>query len=304
VPVFTTAAAKGVLDESLVHSAGVFTGDGKELAPESHLLQEADLVVGLGLRNSEILSPKPFGRYTIMLDEAGDSFAEGFQPDVLLTDLELVPAVLEALQGKSWGLESLARVKRQLQQALLTGSWLPATCFEVLNALDYPYGMLLDTGSFCTIGEHLWEATAGRFFLGASNSRYMGTAIPSAIGMAVCRPTVPLFCVVGDGGMGMYAAEIKHAIEAQWAICFVLMTDGRYGSVACVPQPQPLSRRAVTVPQPSWWQAIDGMRCEAHLVHSSAAFEKVVLSWRRKGPLFIETRFDPTSYASMTERLR
>jgi hypothetical protein len=35
----------------------VFTGDGKTLSPEYSLLQETDLVVGLGLRNFEIPNP-------------------------------------------------------------------------------------------------------------------------------------------------------------------------------------------------------------------------------------------------------
>ena len=50
IPVFSTASAKGVIDETLPHAAGIYTGAGLEETPEALLLAETDLVVGLGLR--------------------------------------------------------------------------------------------------------------------------------------------------------------------------------------------------------------------------------------------------------------
>jgi acetolactate synthase-1/2/3 large subunit len=305
IPVFSTVAAKGVLDEGLPHSAGVFTGDGNELALETELLEEADLIIGIGLRNTEILSPNPFSSPTILLDEIA-GLAEGITSKVSLTDgrPSTVEESLDELKGKSWGLEKISLLKRGLREALLDGSWLPAPCFEVLNNLDYEYSFTLDTGSFCTIGEHLWDASSLRPFLAASNGRYMGTAIPLALGMAICQEHKPTFCVTGDGGMGMYSSEIKVAIQQELPICFILMSDGLYGSVACAPTSPARSRAAVTVPEPSWWQAIERMKCESHQVESRDAFECVVRSWSRDAPLFIEAVFDPIPYSEMTRRLR
>jgi thiamine pyrophosphate-dependent acetolactate synthase large subunit-like protein len=305
VPVFSTVAAKGVLDEGLAHSAGVFTGDGKELALETRLLEEADLVIGIGLRNTEILSPKPFGSPAVLLDEVA-GLAEGIDSEVSLTDGDAAVAgtVLDELRGKIWGREKITLLKRDLGEALLDGSWLPAACFAVLNGLDYPYSFTLDTGSFCTIGEHLWDATSTRRFLAASNGRYMGTAIPLALGMAICQERRPTFCVTGDGGVAMYPSDIKLAIEQKLPVCFILMSDGLYGSVACAPTSSTRSSRAVTVPEPSWWQAIARMGCESHQVASTDAFEGVVRSWPREAPLFVEAVFDPTPYSEMTRRLR
>jgi len=305
VPVFSTVAAKGVLDEGLAHSAGVFTGDGKAQALETPLLAEADLVIGIGLRNTEILSPEPFGKPLVLLDEVA-GLAQGIDPEVSLTnsDMTTVATILDELQTKSWGLEEIARLKVELKEALLDGSWLPAACFAALNDLDYPYSFTLDTGSFCTIGEHVWDATSARNFLASCNGRYMGTAIPTALGMAICRRGLPTFCVTGDGGMGMYPSEIKLAIEQKLPVCFVLMSDGLYGSVACAPTSSTRSSRAVTVPEPSWWEAIAGMGCDSHQVKSTDAFEGVVQSWSRETPLFVEAVFDPTPYSEMTRWLR
>ena len=132
----------------------------------------------------------------------------------------------------------------------------------------------------------------------------MGVSIPSAVALAICKPGLPVFCVVGDGGIRMYPAEIKLAVQENLAVCFILMTDGRYGSVACTQEAKTKSRRAVTVSQPSWVKSIEAMGCEAYVVESESALAKVVQTWDRTRPLFIEATFDPESYGTMTESLR
>ena len=306
IPVFTTAAAKGVVDEGFAHAAGVFTGDGKELVPEWHLISEADLVVGVGLRNTEVLTPKPFGRSTVLVDEVNGGLADGFQADLLSLDADrdAVADLLDILSEKRWGLDSIDLLRQAMQRALLDTPWLPAACFEILNDLTFPYALTMDTGSFCTIGEHLWRAGPERPFLGGSNDRYMGVALPSALGVALATPGVPVFCVVGDGGMRTYPAELKLAVQESLPLCVILMTDGRYGSVACAPQSRPMSSRAISVFQPSWWKAAEAMGCEACQVESEGSFERAVRTWKRQEPLFIEAAFDPEAYLDMTRRLR
>ncbi len=306
IPVFTTASAKGALDENLSHSAGVFTGYGKELAPESHLFSEADLVIGIGLRNTEVLSPKPFDKPVILLDEVNGGVTDGFQADVLVTDADsdFISDILDRLSNKSWGGERIESLRVLLQSSLLNGNWLPSTCFNILNHWDSPYTLVLDTGAFCTIGEHLWKAGPKRRFLGSSNGRYMGVALPSGVGAAICQGGFPVFCVVGDGGIRTYPAEIKIAIEEELPTCFILMTDGRYASIGGGSRMSFRNTGATTVPRPSWWKAVVGMGCEAYEVKSESAFAAVLERWDRKRPFFIEAKFDPAVYAGMTRQLR
>lgn len=306
IPVLTTVAAKGVLDERLPQSAGVFTGDGKALAPESWLFDDADLVVGIGLRNTEVLSPRPFGKPTVLLDEVEARFAEGFGAEVVWEWMLLASAgeVLEALHGKDWGFEQVAERRRVLEHALVNGQWLPSVCFGVLNRLEPPYAVVLDTGSFCTIGEHLLQAGPDRVVLGSSNSRAMGCAIPTAVGVALSKPGWPVYCVVGDGGMRMYPAELRLAVHKRLPLCVMLMTDGRYGSIACVPQPRPMSERAVTIPETSWWETMDAWGYAASTVDSQEEVAEQLSAWDRRGPLFIQAAFDPVPYAEMTAQLR
>ena len=304
LPIFTTAAAKGLVDESGDYSAGVFTGDGKRLSPEASILKEADLVIGIGLRVAELLSPKPFGVPTLLLDVARDAAADALATDLVLADGELFEQVLATLASGRWGAEQIAEAKAALSAKLLDGGWLPAACFNILNQLPQNHMLVLDTGSFCTIGEHVWNASRGRPFLASSNSRYMGTAIPTAIGASIANRETPVICVVGDGGMRMYPAELKLAVKEQLPICIILMTDGLYGSVACVPQAFQVNPRAVEIDQPTWFDSVAGMGCAAAIVENESEFDDAVRSWDQQQPLFLESPFDPGRYAGMTSDLR
>ena len=305
IPVFTTAAAKGALDETLEQAAGVVTGDGKGLSGEACVLPHADLVVGLGLRNTEVISPRYLGP-TILLDEAGvDSLdqADGFHADLAAFGVTS-DAITEALAGlmvKSWGCDEIALQRASLESELC-GDWLPGTCFRVLNDLSYDYVAVMDTGLFCTVGEHQWRLGPRRPYVASSNGRFMGVSVPLAIGAALSSRR-PVFCVVGAGGVRSYVAEMKLAVRERLPVCVLLMSDGRYGSVAAVPQPYPASDNAVAVPLPSWCDAMAGMGCDARRVSSPGELEVALARWTRRSPLFLEATFEPERYAASATQL-
>jgi acetolactate synthase-1/2/3 large subunit len=305
IPVFTTASAKGVLDERHAHCAGVYTGVGRELAPESKLFGRADLIIAMGLRNTEVIQPRSLGKPLIMFDEVDHGLSEGFNPDVLLIGSKNIATdIFIEIQDKSWGMDIIQNLLTRLKNHLLSDAWLPATCFDILNRLNFPHGLVLDTGSFCAVGEHLWQAGADRYFMGSSNGRYMGASIPSAVGVAICRPGLPVFCAMGDGGMHMYPAEIKLAVQERLPICFLFMTDGRYGSILSQLQSKTITRRAIDILQPSWFRSIEAMGCEVRRVRSENTFERTLATWDREGPLFIENPFNPEVYANMVSKVR
>jgi len=305
-PVFTTAACKGAIDESLPQAAGVYTGAGRELAPESELFQHADLVVGLGLRNPEVLTAEALGTPTVLIDEVGGPHHDGFEAETVLISQDVAPfdRALDALAGKGGATPALAPLVARMLGALRTaGDWLPMTVFQSLNELTSEHALVLDTGDFCTVGEHVWRASPARPFLGSSNSRFMGAGIPTAIGAAIARPRLPVFCAVGDGGVRMYPSEIRLAVAERIPICFILMTDGRFASVVNAAG-SAASSRALEIDGPSWWRAVEAFGCAAAVVGSRTELDQAIEGWCRDGPLFVETAFDPTQYAGMANGLR
>ena len=99
-----------------------------------------------------------------------------------------------------------------------------------------------------------------------------------------------------------YPSEIRLAVQERLPVCFILMTDGLFGSIACTSET--LSRRAVTIFGSSWLKTVEGMGCLAVAANSIEAFAQIIQSWNRQEPLYIEASFDPQSYALMTRRLR
>ena len=301
-PVFTTAAAKGLVDENRPHCAGLFTGAGKKLAPEVEILREADLVIALGLRNLEILGVKPFACSTIFIDDVFGATISGLDPKLQLKPAEGDVESIFARVNK-WGVDLVALRFEALRDEYAKMGWLPWTCFEALNSWEMDHALVVDTGSFCTLAEHAWIASTRRPFFGSSNGRFMGGGIPSAIGAAIGAPGRAIVCATGDGGMRMYPGEIKIAVAESLPICFTLMRDGCYSSIACATA-DPMSRRAVDLPNPSWRRVIEGMGCPAVEVKSRDEFDAAVRGWDAKGPLFVEAIFDPAHYLQCTKDLR
>ena len=303
IPVFTTAAAKGLIDEASPYSAGVFTGNGLDLTPEATLLREADTVIGIGLRNTEVILAGSLPDPSLLVDQVDCGFELGFDAPLVIVDDEAVLGLIEDLLHFEWGAREIAEAHRNLREELLPG-WLPGACFAALNDVEWDHGLVLDTGSFCTVGEYIWRASPERPFTGSGNGRFMGTAIPTAVGTALARPGAPLICVMGDGGVRPYGSEIGLAVDLGLPIAFFLMSDGRYGSVAGPRGQRRYSERAVNVSRPSWRAAAEAIGCPAVRVESTAELIVALENWDRAGPLFVEATFDRDAYAAMTARVR
>ena len=304
VPVFTTFAAKGVVDERGAFAAGVFTGDGKALAPETRLLPEADLVVGLGLRRGEILRPPAWPCPVVLLDAVAGT-ADGLEathvvPDAGDADFD---AALSALAGRAWGDDRVAEAIATVRRRLLEDPWLPGRVYETLEGAVPDAGcFVVDTGWFCTVAEHVWRAPSPDAFLASANGRSMGTGLPMAIGAALADRRRPTICAMGDGGVRMYIADLRLAVQERLPILLLLLSDGRLGSVS---GDGTLSRRATAVAGASWLRVADAMDCPGQQVKDVDGLLATLARWRwSEGPLFVEAVFDPERYAAMTREIR
>jgi acetolactate synthase-1/2/3 large subunit len=304
VPVFTTFAAKGVLDERGAFAAGVFTGDGKALAPERRLLAQADLIVGLGLRAGEILRSPAWPCPVLLLDVVSDA-RDGLGGTHVLSgaaDADFDTA-LSVLAARAWGDDCVAEATEAVRARLLEDPWLPGRVYEAIGGALSDVGCFVaDTGWFCTVAEHVWRAPAPDAFLASANGRSMGTAIPTAIGAALADRRRPTVCAMGDGGVRMYIADLRLAVAERLPILFLLLSDGRLGSVAVDPA---LSRRATAVAGTSWFRVAEAMDCPGHQVKDADGLLAALARWRwREGPMFVEAVFDQERYAAMTRDIR
>ena len=309
IPVVTTAAAKGCIDEESPYAGGIITGEIKDLSPESTILKKADLLIAFGLRNTEMVLPKPFSVPLIIVDAVDEGLHDGFEALVCLINrnlLSLASVIFETLLEKNWGEDIVRSHWSEVEKELFKDQWLPAQVLRQLQSVIGQEAILtLDTGLFCTIGETVWKARSPNNFCGSSNGRFMGTAIPSAIGLAISSPRKKIICVAGDGGIRPYLPEIKIAVNQKLPILFILMSDGYYGSVAVNALGKSISKKAYQIENHSWWRAIEAMGCPSAVISNDKELEKSLCHWlKNEGVLFMEMNFNPDKYFCMTNRLR
>jgi acetolactate synthase I/II/III large subunit len=307
VPVFSTVAAKGVLDERKDNAAGIFTGCGIGLAPESRVVDSADLLIGIGLRNAELLRPKeecsiPFLNFDVTPNENQDTpwypnkAAAGSWGDGLFRELE----------GKSWGLEEVAVAREALHKHFRRSDFLPAQVYySILNLFGTNVCFVVDTGNFCIVAEHVWATDSPEKFLSSANGRYMGSAIPMAIAAALVRPKLPTIVAVGDGGIGMFVSELELAVRYKLPLLIVLLSDGGFGSIISRALAKNHSLDPLVIPDRKWVKVFEGMGIPSILSANMSEFSAALVSWKPEdGPLFLECRFDPEQYRSIVQGIR
>jgi acetolactate synthase I/II/III large subunit len=59
----------------------------------------------------------------------------------------------------------------------------------------------------------------------------MGFALPASIAVKLEQPDRPVFCLIGDGSLGMTLAELETAVRERVAFVVVVMNDGGYGNI-------------------------------------------------------------------------
>jgi acetolactate synthase-1/2/3 large subunit len=306
IPVFSTAAAKGVINEVLSHAGGVFTGVGGPFSPEHKILPEADLVVALGLRHNEVLGVRPFHCPAIHIDPLGEEKSFGFQFDTTIEGASLqVDTIVNTLLQKQWGLHLLEKTHKKLKERLLTPSFLPAHIYwHMAKHFNGEARLVLDTGNFCTIGEHVWQVQRPGLYLASGQGRYMGLGIPLGIGAALYDPDVPTIVFTGDGGIGMFVSEIKLAVQNGLPLMIVLLSDSFLGTIRGAALKKGLTQHPTIIHQPSWLQAMEGLGVPGKQITRIDTLEKTLAEWKKNGPLFVEIPFDGDAYQRMTDGIR
>ncbi len=288
LPVFSTAAAKGVVDETLPHAAGVHTGVGLERVPEAALLDRADLVIGLGLRDAELLNGPAF--------------------DVPLVNVETpsADALFDMLAGKPWGVDDVVSAVGALRRYMLDDGFLPAHALRAVAAA-FPDGVrvVIDTGYFCTIAEHAWRAPRADWCLSSGSGRYMGIGLAQAVGAALVDDSVPTVLLTGDGGIGPFFAEARLAAEARRPLAVLHMSDGGYGSVRTRAVSANLTQAPLLFEGRGWRAAFDGIGFATARADNEDALAAAFAGWRPgEAPLFVELPFDPDAYQAMVRGIR
>lgn len=298
IPIMTSVQAKGSFNEFTVNSFGIYTGVGLSAVPENELVSTADLIITVGLRNEELLDPSDKARFINI-----DLHPADYDKYTLACSKRQIKSIIESIKMKSnWSLTLKEKYDKTRTNYIQGHPWLPAKVFQIINSIPDPFSVVLDTGFFCTVGEHVILANSNRRFIGSSNGRNMGLSVPMAFGVSLNHK--PVFCCFGDGGIRYHIGEIRSIIETRLPVCFILFTDGQYGSVSSyiglehwVPE---LTKPLGT----TWVPVMASLGIPAYLVENETSLSNALDEWNHLTPIYIEAKFNPIEYSTMTTTLR
>ncbi len=308
IPVFTTAAAKGAISEHLPQSAGICTGDGKPQTPEKTLLPKADLLICLGVRSGEMLSPSAPHANTLWFDASGPSvFPDnvfGMRADVL-NDADAAE-LFDALEKKCWGLEAITTAHAVLDAAMAGWEDSPGTAMRVVGEQLPDVAHIVDTGNFTVWAEHFLRVKHHLDLTGTPNGRYLGAGVGYALGSALARAPQPSVLWIGDGGIRANLAELSLAVDHKLPLLVLVMRDGYLGSIRGRARKLGWSQQPLTLPDHRLLRVAEAMGLATWDAPSTAALDGAIKQWQHAGhpPALIEYHLAPDIYVDMTEQLR
>tara|TARA_Y100000590_G_scaffold292814_1_gene329722 strand:+ start:38898 stop:40445 length:1548 start_codon:yes stop_codon:yes gene_type:complete len=304
LPIFTTLSSKGMLNENLNYSAGIYTGAGRKKSPEFFLFEKSDLIIGIGIDDNELLNSDFYDCESINFSLSKSEITNKFNHNVFCS-IEEIDEFIYLLSAVKWGKNEIKKTRESLNKYFLNDdSFLPSIIYENIEKhFNNNYRIILDTGYFSTVAEHYFLSKNIDSFICAANSRYMGTSIPMGIASSLYDTSVPSIIFVGDGGIGMYISEMKIAAENKLPILVVLLSDGGFGSIRKRSISNGLTQSPIAISNPSWNKHFESFGIKSCTVKSLNTLNKVLDSWQ-SGPLFIECFFDKDLYMNMVNDLR
>jgi len=240
IPVACTLLGLGALPDDHPLSLGMIGMHGAPFV--NHLLEECDLLLGLGVR----------------FDDRATGKASEFCPQARIVHVDIDASEIGKIKTPLLGLRAdvgdvlaalLPLVERsgrhawRARLAELRAAW-PLAMPGADDPLQ-PYGIvraaaeMFDEAPIVTtdVGQHqMWVAQAFPFhrprqLLTSGGLGTMGFGLPAAIGAALAAPERPVLCFTGDGSLLMNIQELATAVEERVNVKVILLNNGHLGLV-------------------------------------------------------------------------
>jgi acetolactate synthase I/II/III large subunit len=322
IPALHTYRARGVLPDSGAEAAGLVTGGTMEWP----LLSAADLVVGLGVDEAEMIPARwDYAARTILVSEPGAPAAHGWFTGATELTMPIDEAldVLAAGPGGTmeWppdaGRAAKTDAARRLAAAATAapGRLAPQQVVATARACAPPETIAtVDAGAHMLVAMPLWEVPGPRLLLTSSGLATMGYALPAAIAAALCqRQTLgapltqgPVLAFTGDGGLGMTLAEIETAVRLSLRVIVIVFNDAALSLIEIKQKPAGHGgEEAVRYRPTSFAAAAAAMGAAGAAVTSERELAAALTdALARPGPTVIDAHVDPAGYPAVMDLSR
>ena len=240
IPVITTLLGISSFPDDHVLCVGMPGMHG--MAYASLAIEEADLLIALGMRFDDRITGKPSafatGSRKIHVDIDPSEIGKNVKVDVpIVGDLKRVVTELVKVVPPATHLEWLQHIDQLKQdhpstKIRETDKLLPQYIISQLAEATEGKALIV-TG----VGQHqMWAAqhytyTEPRSLVTSGGSGAMGFEVPGAMGAQVGRPDRVVWSVAGDGGFQMTMAELATMVENKIPVKFAIINNSYLGMV-------------------------------------------------------------------------
>ena len=310
LPVVTTLAAKGVLEETHRLSLGNVGFAGMARANAVWLSDAYDLllVIGADFNERDSLAWHPNlrrgGRRVARLDRTRPAFESAVALDLEVVQPDLSGS-LDQLAGRDtaklsgshdewWcepaSLPGVAQVLPQLRAGAMAVSQILPT---LRSALPDEGVLVVDGGTSRIYSAQLWETRRPGGFHGATSTAPTGWAVPAAIGIQLAEPSRPVAVLTGDASLLMHGIEMATAARYQIPMIVILLDNGGHATLLRRAETASLGK-LVTTAQVSWTGFARSLGVDAVAVKTTVELGAAIRDGlARRRPYLIAVETDP-----------
>jgi acetolactate synthase I/II/III large subunit len=306
VPAMVTYKAKGVVPDDHPWFAGIFTNG----AIERPLLDEADLLIGIGLDPVELIPRRWTAAAPIVY--GGPSEVPADQVPFAAQLLADIPAVMRELDIRlppsGWTPDRIREAISE-QRARIA---FPSTTLNAQRAIALAAARLaptarvtVDAGAHMFPATMLWPVSEPNGLLISNGLSTMGFALPAAIGAALADRGRPVVALTGDGGLLMCVAELATAVREQLDIIVIVFADEALSLIQIKQEGRAMPPVGVTLGGVSWTRLAESFGAAGFAASNESELNRALdQALAVRGPSLIEARIDPSNYGPMLRAVR
>jgi acetolactate synthase-1/2/3 large subunit len=306
VPAMVTYKAKGVVPDAHPLFAGVFTN----AAIERPLIDESDLLIGVGLDPVELI-PRPWTHAAPVVYCGAWAVGVGHVPFAVEWVTEVATAVeyVDArLRSSEWDLDRLRDSVVQQRRAInvpaegLTAQRVVQIAAEALAPTSR---VTVDAGAHMFAATTLWPVEEPNGMLIANGLSTMGFALPAAIGAALLDRDRPTVALTGDGGLLMCVGELLTAVRERLRILVIVFSDGSLSLIEIKQQARRLPPAGVALGAIAWPALAASLGVTPFVAATERELAYAIAQARAcPGPSLLEVRIDRSNYGATLRAVR
>jgi acetolactate synthase-1/2/3 large subunit len=306
IPAMVTYKAKGVVPDDHPWFAGVFTNG----SIEQPLMDEADLLIGVGLDPVELL-PRPWkhkqpivyaGPWTV--EDKHVPFAQQFVAPVP----ECLGHIESNLSPTSWDAGAVRSfVDGQRRAVSLATAGLSAQRVVELAAARFAATarVTVDAGAHMLPATMLWPVSNPNDMLISNGLSTMGFALPAAIGAATVDPSRTVVALTGDGGLLMCVGELLTAVREHLRIITIVFSDASLSLIEIKQQARQLPAAGVALGAINWPALAGSFGMTSFVATNENELTQALESAGGcEGPSLIEAKIDRSNYGATLRAIR